>query len=84
LTENQVVSFIIAAILCMFMYIGFDFLYNLLVFSSISTLIQNLGISHHYASISRGVIDTRDLLYFLSVIVVFLALARLSLQSRRW
>lgn len=84
LTENQVVSFIIAAILCMFMYIGFDFLYNLLVFSSVSTLIQNLGISHHYASISRGVIDTRDLLYFLSVIVVFLALARLSLQSRRW
>jgi ABC-2 type transport system permease protein len=44
----------------------------------------NLGFAAHYKSISRGVIDSRDLIYFLSVIILFLALTHFKLKSRRW
>ena len=84
LTDNQIVSFIIAVFLSLIMYLGFDFIYSLDFFGSFSLFIKSLGINHHYSSISRGVIDSRDVIYFISVISVFLLSARLSLQSRKW
>lgn len=84
LTNNQITSFIIAVFLCAFLYIGFDFIYDFGIFGSIDLFIKSLGINEHYVSISRGVIDTRDVLYFLSVIALFLLLTRLSLEKRKW
>lgn len=84
LTDNQIISFIIAAVLCGFLYFGFEFIYTLDLFGNIDLFIKSLGISTHYASISRGVLDTRDLIYFLSIIVLFILFTKISLESRKW
>ncbi len=84
LTDNQIVSFIISISLCGFAYVGFDFIYTLDLFGSIDLLIRELGIYAHYTSISRGVIDSRDVIYFLSVIGLFLMLTKIKLESRKW
>lgn len=84
MTDNQIISFIFSVLLCFLMWLAFDFIYSFHIFGSFGYVIKNLGISHHYASISRGVVDSRDIVYFLSVIVLFLYMARLRLQSRNW
>ncbi|MFW5687354.1 MAG: gliding motility-associated ABC transporter permease subunit GldF [Bacteroidota bacterium] len=84
LTDNQIVSFIISIFLCGFAYIGFEFIYTLDLFGQIDLFIRNMGIFAHYTSISRGVVDSRDVIYFLSVIFVFLLLTRIKLESRKW
>lgn len=82
LTENQIVAFLLAVGLCFFMYLGFDALSGFL--GKYGLMISNAGIDAHYRSISRGVIDTRDIIYFLSAITLFLILAKYKLQSRNW
>lgn len=84
LTDNQIISFILAAILCGFIYIGFEFIYSLDLFGNIDLFIKSLGISAHYSYMSKGVIDTRDLLYFFSLISLFIILTKISLESRKW
>ena len=84
LSDNQVISFIIAVFLSFFTYIGFDFVSSLALFGSFDLFVQKLGISEHYGSMSRGVIDSRDALYFLSVIAFFFMLTKLKLSSRNW
>ena len=84
ITDNQIVSFIIAIFLCGFLYIGFEFIYSLDLFGNIDLFIKSLGINAHYTSMSRGVIDTRDIIYFLSVIALFIILTKFSLASRKW
>jgi len=84
LTDNQIISFILAALLCGFVYIGFEFIYNLNLFGDIDLFIKTLGISSHYSYMSRGVIDTRDLLYFFSLITLFILLTKISLETRKW
>ena len=83
-TNNQILAFILSVFLCGFIYIGFEFIYSLSLFGPIDLFIQRLGISAHYSSISRGVVDTRDILYFLSVIALFLSATKLVLASRKW
>jgi ABC-2 type transport system permease protein len=83
-TENQVIAFIIAVFLCFFLYFGFNAISTLGIFSSISDFIDQFGILYHYNSMSKGLIDTRDLVYFLSVISVMLLLTNLILRSRKW
>ena len=84
LTENQIVSFLIGFFLCFFFYAGFDSIASLEVFHPIEQLILKLGINEHFGSMSRGVIDTRDLVYFISFTLFFLALTRFRLLSRTW
>ncbi|MFN2395741.1 MAG: gliding motility-associated ABC transporter permease subunit GldF [Bacteroidales bacterium] len=84
LTDNQIVSFIVSIFLCGFAYIGFEFIYSLDMFGNFDLFIRNLGIYAHYTSISRGVIDSRDVLYFFSIIVIFLLLTKVKLESRKW
>ena len=84
LSDNQVVAFILAIVLSAFLYLGFEFIYSLELFGNIDLFIKSLGISDHYSSISKGVIDTRDIIYFVSVITVFLFLTKLSLARRKW
>jgi ABC-2 type transport system permease protein len=84
LTDNQIVSFIIAVFLCGFIYIGFDFIYSFDLFGKVDLLIKALGINDHYKSMSRGVLDTRDMIYFLGIISFFILLSRYSIESRKW
>lgn len=84
ITDNQIISFILAVFLCGFVYIGFDMIYSFSFFGKFDLFIKTLGIAGHYTSMSRGVIDTRDLLYFLSVIAIFILLTKLKLESRKW
>jgi len=83
-TDNPVVSFVLAVLLSFFMYLGFQFIFNLGLFGNLDLFIKNLGISAHYSSISRGVVDTRDLIYFSSLIGLFLFLTKFSLAKRKW
>ena len=84
LTNNQILAFLLSVFLCGFIYIGFDMIYSMALFGSVDLFIQQLGIASHYSSLSRGVIDTRDILYFLSVIILFLSMTKLVLSSRKW
>jgi ABC-2 type transport system permease protein len=84
LTDNQIISFILAVVLSGFIYIGFEFIYSLDLFGNVDLLVKTLGLSAHYSAMSRGVIDTRDLVYFLSVITLFLLFTKLSIESRKW
>lgn len=84
ITENQIVSFIVAVFLCGFIFIGFEMIYTLELFGKSDLFIRNLGIYAHYTSISRGVIDTRDLIYFLSLTALFIIFTKVRLESRKW
>jgi len=85
ITNNQIVAFLLAVFLCFFIYIGFDYISRLGIFyAKFDAFIEQLGIDAHYQSIGRGVVDTRDLLYFLSLITVFLLFTQLMLQRRKW
>lgn len=83
-TENQIVAFVLGMLLCFLIYIGFDYLSQLSLFRSIDGFIINLGINEHYKSMSRGVIDSRDMIYFISVIAFFLLVTKTILHSRKW
>lgn len=80
LSDNQIVAFIIAVFLCFLLYFGFEGFANYNLLGSTDALISNLGMQSHFDSISRGVIDTRDLIYFVSIIgcFVFLTVQRLN------
>lgn len=85
ISQNQIVAFVLATFLCFLLYYGFFFFSKLPVFvGKVDDLIQMIGIDYHYSSISRGVLDTRDLIYFISVIGLFIMLTLLSLEKRKW
>jgi ABC-2 type transport system permease protein len=83
-SNNVIISFILAVFLSLFFYVGFDFIHSLELFGPVDLFIKSLGINTHYISMSRGVIDTRDVLYFLSLITFFVLLTKLKLESRKW
>lgn len=85
LSPNQIVAFLLAVSLCFVFHWGFFYFSKLPIFvGSLDDFIQRLGIDYHYAAISRGVVDTRNLIYFLSVTVLFIALTQVSLERRKW
>jgi len=84
LTDNQIISFILAVFISFFLYMGFEFIYNFILSGKTGLIIESLGLNAHYSSISRGVIDSRDLIYFISVTALFILLTKLSLESRKW
>jgi ABC-2 type transport system permease protein len=77
LSENQIVAFLIAISLCFIFYIGFEGMANL----TSNLFIEQLGMSYHFKSISRGVLDTRDIIYFLSITVFFIVLTKLNFKN---
>jgi ABC-2 type transport system permease protein len=83
LSDNQIVAFILGVFMCFVLFIAFDFLAGVKVLNTVNAAIIKIGIMEHYRSISRGVIDTRDAVYFLSVSAIFLILTKLSLNSQR-
>ncbi len=84
LSVNQIVSFIIAVFLCFIVYSGFQSLASVNVWGEFSNLINQLGIAYHYNALSKGLIDSRDVLYFVSIIVFMLLSTHLVLDSRKW
>ncbi len=81
ISKNQVIAFTIAVFLCFFFYSGFDSLGQLLSLQNLS--LENLGINEHYQSVSRGVLDTRDLVYFILLTGLFICLTLLVLIKQR-
>ncbi|MBC7641589.1 MAG: gliding motility-associated ABC transporter permease subunit GldF [Flavobacterium sp.] len=79
LSDNQIVAFIVSVFLCFIFYFGFQGISSYL--PSISNFIASIGMDFHFKSMSRGVIDTRDILYFSSITFVFLLLTVHQLKS---
>jgi len=84
LTDNQVIAFIIAVFICFILFMGFDSFAYLPGVRKFDEFILRLGINEHYKSISRGVIDLRDIAYFLAVIGILNEFTIMQLLSRRW
>ena len=84
ISGNQIVSFLISSLLCFFFYYGFDSISQLPFFGSIGLLVKQFGIVYHYDSLAKGLIDSRDLLYFLSVVGLMLILTKTVIGSRTW
>jgi ABC-2 type transport system permease protein len=82
LTVNQIVSFILAAFLCFIFYTGFDSL--AMLSESFALTIKQFGILYHYEALSKGLIDSRDVIYFLSVAGLMLLGAKTVIGSRQW
>lgn len=83
LTDNPVFAFIFSLFLSFFFYTGFDFVAELNIPLALETFLLNLGINEHYQSVSRGVIDSRDVLYYLVLTVVFLFVTSLLLRRQQ-
>ncbi len=84
LGKNQIIAFTLAMFLCFFTFSGFDSLSRIISMQGIENFLSSLGINQHYQSISRGVLDSRDLLYFLSFTAVFLLFTKTILGGRKW
>ncbi|WP_250432506.1 gliding motility-associated ABC transporter substrate-binding protein GldG [Hanstruepera flava] len=78
LTDNQIVAFIASIFISLLLYIGFE---GLADFVS-NNLVEQVGMNAHYKSMSRGVIDTRDVAYFLSVTILFLILSQIIISQK--
>ena len=83
-TDNQIISFLFAILLSFILFTGFDSISTLPLFESINQFVATIGINEHYKSMSRGVIDSRDIVYFIGIIAVFLYSTKFILQSRKW
>jgi ABC-2 type transport system permease protein len=79
LSNNQIVGFILSVFLCFLFYFGFEGLATTI--PSLENFISKLGMDNHFKSMSRGVLDTRDILYFVSLTVLFLSLTVFKLKS---
>jgi ABC-2 type transport system permease protein len=84
LTSNAVIAFIVSAFACFILYMGFNAISRIAALASgADYYVEMLGIDFHYRSISRGVIDGRDIIYFISVIAFFLLFTQRNLIKRR-
>ena len=84
ITNNQIVAFILATFLSFFLFIGFESIGSFRLFGSFDSILINMGINAHYLSISRGVVDTRDIIYFVALIAIFIQFTLLIINRRRW
>ena len=82
--KNQIIAFTVAVFLCFFTFSGFDSLSRIISMQGIENFLSATGINQHYQSISRGVLDSRDLIYFLSFTAVFLLFTKTILGGRKW
>jgi ABC-2 type transport system permease protein len=84
LTDNQVIAFIIAVVICFVLFMGFDSFAYLPGLKKLDEFVIRLGINEHYKSISRGIIDIKDVVYFISVAIIFNEATRFQMISRKW
>jgi ABC-2 type transport system permease protein len=84
ITRNQIVAFLLAAFLCFLTFLGFDSVSTLNLWASEALFIKQLGILYHYDSMRKGLLDTRDIIYFLSIVFLTLSITKVILGSRQW
>lgn len=85
ITNDQIVSFLIALALGALFYLGFYYMSSLPIFFGKSDeFVASLGMSYHFDALGRGLIDSRDVLYFVSIIVAFILLTKTALERRKW
>ncbi len=84
LTDNTIVAFVLGMLFCFIFYLGFDLIAMSGYFPTIDYYFYQLGINEHYLSMSRGVIDSRDVVYFFSINLIFIYLTYMKLVSRKW
>lgn len=84
ITSNQIVAFILAAFLCFLVFSGFESVSTLDVWSNNTLFIKQLGILYHYEALSKGLIDSRDVIYFISIGGLMLLISKTILSSRSW
>jgi len=84
ITKNQVIAFAVAVFISFIVYSGFDALSKIFSLSLLESVFAWLSINVHFQSMSRGVLDTRDLVYFLTFIILFLGMTRLVIGGRKW
>lgn len=83
LSDSQIIAFILGVFACFFFFIGLDFAAGIKAMNAVNTFILKLSIIEHYRSISRGVIDTRDALYFVSFVAITLILTKMVLNGKK-
>jgi ABC-2 type transport system permease protein len=83
MTSNQIVSFILATFFCFLIYSGFDSI-SVLATGDWVLAIRQVGILYHYESMSKGLLDSRDIIYFLTVTGLMILITRIILGSRQW
>ncbi|MBW1971642.1 MAG: ABC transporter permease subunit [Deltaproteobacteria bacterium] len=84
LTENQIIAFILSTILIFLLFIIGEEFVLVTIPTRLAPIFSFLGLGYHFDNICRGVLDSRDLFYYLSVIIFFLFLNIRSLESRKW
>ena len=84
LSKNQVVAFALSVFICFIAYSGFDAVSQLFVLNYFETVFLSLSVNEHYQSISRGVLDTRDLIYFITFVALFLIATKAVTGGRKW
>lgn len=84
ITSNQIVAFILAAFLCFIVFSGFESMSTLNVWSANALLIKQFGILYHYEALSKGLVDSRDVIYFVSVGALMLLISKIILSARSW
>lgn len=84
ITKNQIIAFAISVFLCFFAYSGFNSISKIVSLQGIENYLLNIGVAEHYEAMSRGVVDTRDVIYFISFVAIFLGLTKLAIGGRKW
>jgi len=84
LSENQIVAFIIALFFSFFLFMGFGAIANIPAVSNFSQLIAQIGMQYHYESLGKGLIDLRDVVYFISLTFVFIYATFWMLKLKKW
>ncbi len=84
ITSNQIVALLLAVFISWFMYLGLDILATYGQFGGADFIVRKIGIIEHFTSIQKGVLVFSDIIYFISVVVIFIMATKLVLQSRKW
>lgn len=85
MTKNTILAFIIGLFICYFFFRGFSDLSNLpFIYGKYDHFVESLGIHSHFIAIQKGVIESRDLIYFISLSITFLAISKLFMNKRHW
>lgn len=84
ITSNQIVAFVLAAFLCFILFTGFDSAAAMDRWSASALMIKQFGLLYHYDALSKGLIDSRNVIYFVSVSALMLMISKIILSSRSW
>lgn len=84
LTSSQVIAFALSVLICFLAFSGLEQASGVFALQYLESVLRSLSFNTHYQSMSRGVLDTRDLLYFFTAILFFLGLSKMRISNRKW